>query len=192
LHGHGFLDDWLAAWGFDRSRWFLSLTSARISLTWFPSDTEILWNQRQAAQEGTLKKPSHLKVPTRQRCITSFSDLPPEVCHSVSDVLARVGDKWSILVIAMLARGTLRFSELKRSLGSISQKVLTTTLRGLERDGYLTRKVTPTIPPRVDYELTELGRDSLGPVTALAEWAILTRKRVEAARAKFDRNEHAG
>jgi DNA-binding HxlR family transcriptional regulator len=107
-------------------------------------------------------------------------------------VLARVGDKWSILVIAMLARGTLRFSELKRSLGSISQKVLTTTLRGLERDGYLTRKVTPTIPPRVDYELTELGRDALGPVTALAEWAILTRKRVEAARAKFDRNEHAG
>jgi len=116
--------------------------------------------------------------------------MPPDVCQSVSDVLARVGDKWSILVIAMLARGTMRFSELKRSLGSISQKVLTTTLRGLERDGYLTRKVTPTTPPRVDYDLTDLGRDALGPVTALAKWAISTRERVEAARAEFDGNEH--
>lgn len=133
-------------------------------------------------------KPSHLKVPTPQRCFSSISDLPPEVCQSVSDVLARIGDKWSILVIAMLSRGKMRFSEIKRSLGSISQKVLTTTLRGLERDGYLTRKVTPTIPPRVDYELTELGRDALGPVTALAKWAISTRERVEAARTEFDRN----
>jgi DNA-binding HxlR family transcriptional regulator len=146
--------------------------------------------KRQAVQEGTLKKPSHHKVSTRQKCATRFSDMPPDVCQSVSDVLARVGDKWSILVIAMLARGTMRFSELKRSLGSISQKVLTTTLRGLERDGYLTRKVTPTIPPRVDYDLTNLGRDALGPVTALAKWAISTRERVEAARAEFDGNEH--
>jgi DNA-binding HxlR family transcriptional regulator len=138
------------------------------------------------AQEGTLKNPSHAEVPKRQKCATSFSDLPPDVCQSVSDVLARVGDKWSILTIAMLSRGTMRFSELKRSLGSISQKVLTSTLRGLERDGYVLRIVTPTIPPRVDYELTELGRDVLAPVSILAGWAIENRGRVEGSRAEFD------
>ena len=88
--------------------------------------------------------------------------------------LARVGDKWSILVVCMLSRGSMRFTELKRSIGSISQKVLTTTLRRLERDGYITRKVTPSIPPRVDYELTELGTDVLVPVTALAMGHLLT------------------
>jgi len=133
-----------------------------------------------------LKKPSHLKVPKGRPCFNSFSDLPVDVCHSVSDVLARIGDKWSILVIAMLSRGSMRFTELKRSIGSISQKVLTTTLRGLERDGYVSRKVTPSIPPRVDYELTELGHDVLVPVTALAHWALLRRERVEQARSTFD------
>ena len=87
----------------------------------------------------------------------------------------------------MLSRGSMRFSELKRSLGSISQKVLTTTLRSLERDGYITREVTPSIPPRVDYALTELGRDVLIPVTALAMWAFSRREDVESARASFDR-----
>ena len=101
-------------------------------------------------------------------------------------MLARVGDKWSILVIAMLSRGSMRFTELKRSLGTISQKVLTSTLRGLERDGYVSRKMTPSIPPRVDYELTELGRDVLIPVKALAMWALSEKKRVEMARSAFD------
>ena len=133
-----------------------------------------------------MKKPSHLKVPEARPCVNSFSDLPPAVCQSVGDVLARVGDKWSILVIAMLARGSMRFTEIKRSIGSISQKVLTTTLRGLERDGYLSRTVTPSIPPRVDYELTDLGHDVLVPVTGLATWALLQRHRVERARAAFD------
>ena len=135
-------------------------------------------------------KPGHLNVTTPCRSI-GFSDLPADICHSVGDVLARVGDKWSILVIAMLSRGSMRFSELKRSLGSISQKVLTTTLRGLERDGYITRKVTPSIPPRVDYELTELGADVLIPVTALAMWAFSRRADVEAARACFDQQTEA-
>ena len=142
------------------------------------------------AQEGTLKKPGHPEVPRRQKCATSFSDLPPDVCESVSDVLARIGDKWSILTIAMLSRGSMRFSELKRSLGSISQKVLTSTLRGLERDGYVSRSVTPTVPPRVDYELTELGRDVLNPVRVLATWAIENRGRVEHSRAEFDQGSH--
>ena len=133
-------------------------------------------------------KPGHLKVPAPSDCCRlGFENLPPEVCQSVGDVLARVGDKWSILVIHMLSRRTLRFSELKRSLGSISQKVLTTTLRGLERDGYVTRTLTPSIPPRVDYALTDLGRDVLVPVTALASWAFARRGQIEAARESFDR-----
>lgn len=130
-------------------------------------------------------KLGHLNVTTPCQSI-GLSDIPADVCHSVGDVLARVGDKWSILVIAMLSRGSMRFSELKRSLGSISQKVLTTTLRGLERDGYITRKVTPSIPPRVDYQLTELGTEVLIPVTALAMWAFSRRADVEAARSCFD------
>lgn len=145
-------------------------------------------SKRTVPQGGTLKKLGHLQVPKPRPCIESFSDLPPAVCQSVGDVLARVGDKWSILLIAMLARGSMRFSELKRSIGSISQKVLTTTLRGLERDGYISRKVTPSIPPRVDYELTDLGHDVLVPVKALAEWALWQRERVEAARLHFDRS----
>ena len=131
-------------------------------------------------------KPGHLKVPVA--CGTlGWEDLSPEDCHSIGEVLARVGDKWSILVIHMLSRRTMRFSELKRSLGSISQKVLTTTLRSLERDGYLARRVTPSSPPRVDYELTELGRDVLRPVTGLASWAFIHREQIETARNSFDR-----
>ena len=133
-----------------------------------------------------MKKPSYLRAPRPRPCVESFSDLPPDICQSVGDILARVGDKWSILLIAMLARGSMRFSELKRSIGSISQKVLTTTLRGLERDGYISRKVTPSIPPRVDYELTDLGHDVLVPVKALAEWALAQREQVEEARRQFD------
>ena len=130
--------------------------------------------------------PSHLDV-TKLTCIARIDDLPADVCQSVTDVLARIGDKWSLLVIHMLSNGSMRFSELKRALSTISQKVLTTTLRGLERDGYITRTVTPSIPPRVDYELTKLGSDVLVPVTSLAMWAFLHRGEVEAARAAFDR-----
>src|SRR6202008_196981 len=79
-------------------------------------------------------------------------------CVAVSDVLARVGDKWSVLVVTRLGSGPIRFNELRRTVGGISQRMLTLTLRGLERDGLVTRTVFPTIPPRVDYELTDLGR----------------------------------
>ena len=127
-------------------------------------------------------KPSHLKVPAP----CGADDIPADVCQAVGDVLTRVGDKWSVLVFHLLSRRSMRFGELRRSLNLISQKVLTTTLRGMERDGYVTRTVTPTIPPRVDYELTELGRDVLTPVTALAMWALAHRGEVEAARKAFD------
>lgn len=114
------------------------------------------------------------------------SDLPVEVCASVSGVLAHIGDKWAILVVVALAGGSQRFSELRRSISAVSQKMLTSTLRNLERDGFVTRTVTPTIPPRVDYELTELGRDVMTPVSAIAQWALTRREQIEASRQAYD------
>src|SRR6478609_10755841 len=108
-------------------------------------------------QEGTKTTSGNLHV--------------PEDCRAVSEVLARVGDKWTVLVVATLGDGPKRFNELRRALGSISQRMLTLTLRGLERDGLVTRTVFPTNPPRVDYELTDLGRSLLEPVSALGAWA---------------------
>ncbi|GAA2843015.1 HxlR family transcriptional regulator [Aminobacter aminovorans] len=109
-----------------------------------------------------------------------------EDCRAVSDILQRVGDKWTVLVVGKLGAGAMRFNELRHAVGGISQKMLTTTLRGLERDGFVTRTVFPTIPPRVDYELTDLGRELLVPVFALGEWARLNQARVAEARMKFD------
>lgn len=111
---------------------------------------------------------------------------PTEDCRAVSEVLSRVGDKWTVLVVQYLGSGPMRFSELKRTIGGISQKMLTTTLRGLERDGFVTRTVFPTIPPRVDYQLTELGNELLAPVAALGEWARKNTTRIREAREKFD------
>ncbi|TPM27024.1 helix-turn-helix domain-containing protein [Mesorhizobium sp. B2-3-4] len=109
-----------------------------------------------------------------------------EDCRAVSEILQRVGDKWTVLVVGKLGAGPLRFNELRAAVGGISQKMLTTTLRGLERDGFVTRKVFATIPPRVDYELTELGHELLVPVGALGEWARKNTQRVQSARARFD------
>lgn len=109
-----------------------------------------------------------------------------ETCRAVSGVLARVGDKWSVLIVASLGKQPMRFNELKREIAGISQRMLTLTLRGLERDGLVTRTVFPTIPPRVDYELTALGRSLLVPVNALADWALKNAPKIEVAREKFD------
>ena len=109
-----------------------------------------------------------------------------EPCRRISDILSRIGDKWSLLVIRQLGDGPLRFSEIKRSLGSISQKMLTATLRGLERDGFVSRTVFPTVPPRVDYELTRLGRSLLEPVNGLSLWARQHRAAIADARERFD------
>ncbi|MEW6434367.1 MAG: helix-turn-helix domain-containing protein [Myxococcota bacterium] len=105
----------------------------------------------------------------------------------VRDVLSRIGDKWSVLVVALLGEGPMRFSELRRSVDGISQRMLTLTLRGLERDGLVTRTVTPTTPPRVDYELTRLGRTLLEPIMSLADWAEKNRPAIQAARERFDK-----
>lgn len=114
-------------------------------------------------------------------------------CRGISEVLARVGDKWTVLVVTYLGDGPMRFNELRRTIDGISQRMLTLTLRGLERDGFVTRTIFPTIPPRVDYELTPLGRDLLAPVTALSDWARKNQDRIRKAREKFDlRAEKSG
>ncbi|MBV8976535.1 MAG: helix-turn-helix transcriptional regulator [Alphaproteobacteria bacterium] len=109
-----------------------------------------------------------------------------EDCQAISPVLALVGDKWSILVVARLGQRTMRFNELRRDVEGISQRMLTLTLRGLERDGLITRTVFPTVPPRVDYALTPLGRSLLEPVTGLCEWAIENKSKLAEARRVFD------
>src|SRR5437762_12583750 len=108
-----------------------------------------------------------------------------EDCRAVSAVLARIGDKWSVLIVSRLGKGPMRFNELRREIGGISQRMLTLTLRGLERDGLITRTVFPIVPPRVDYELTGLGRSLPVPVTALGDWAMMNRPKIEPAQAKF-------
>ena len=107
-------------------------------------------------------------------------------CLAVRDVLNRVGDKWSVLVVGLLGEGTKRFSELRRSVEGISQRMLTLTVRGLERDGLVTRTIFPTIPPRVDYELTTMGRTLLKPINALAEWSEENRAAIQEARTRYD------
>jgi DNA-binding HxlR family transcriptional regulator len=101
-------------------------------------------------------------------------------------VLDRVGDTWSVLIVGSLANETRRYSELAQQIGGISPKMLTQTLRGLERDGLITRTVHPVIPPRVDYTLTDLGKSLLGLVEALSAWAEVHISDVIAARAAYD------
>lgn len=110
-------------------------------------------------------------------------------CRAVSGVLARVGDKWSVLIIVMLGDGPKRFNEIKRAVGGISQRMLTLTLRGLERDGLVTRTIFPTIPPRVDYELTKLGRSLWAAVEPLGLWAHSHMKDIHKAQEKFDQKK---
>jgi DNA-binding HxlR family transcriptional regulator len=131
---------------------------------------------KKIAQEGTVAIPGTLEGTLRV----------PDDCRAVSEVLARVGDKWTVLVVSTLGDGAKRFNELRRALGSISQRMLTLTLRGLERDGLVTRTVFPTVPPRVDYELTKLGRSLLEPVSALGLWARKNRPAIQDARSRFD------
>ncbi|MCY0998191.1 helix-turn-helix domain-containing protein [Myxococcus sp. MISCRS1] len=110
-----------------------------------------------------------------------------ESCLAVRDVLTRVGDKWSVLVVGSLGDGPLRFSDLKRGIEGISQRMLTLTLRGLERDGLVTRTQYPTVPPRVEYALTPLGHTLLDPVQELAKWALQSRAAIQTARGRYDK-----
>jgi DNA-binding HxlR family transcriptional regulator len=127
---------------------------------------------KKRAQEGTSVIPGNLHA--------------PEDCRAISEVLSRIGDKWTVLVVSTLGDGPKRFNELRHALGSISQRMLTLTLRALERDGLVTRTVFPTIPPRVVYELTRLGCSLLEPVNALGLWARRNRSAIQQARRRFD------
>ncbi len=110
-----------------------------------------------------------------------------EDCAATREILSLVGDKWSVMVIVNLGEGSKRFSDLKRAVDGISQRMLTLTLRGLERDGLLTRTVLPSNPPRVDYELTRMGESLLEPVSELADWAHGHIAEIRRAREAFAR-----
>ena len=108
------------------------------------------------------------------------------VCRVISGLLQRIGDKWTVLVVTTLADGSRRFNELRREIPTVSQRMLTLTLRNLERDGLVSRTVTPTIPPRVDYELTQLGKSLVGPLHAIELWALEHVEDIHDAHARFD------
>lgn len=130
-------------------------------------------------QEGKIFSPGHTRLTT--------SHAPDHsACAGISEVLARVGDKWSVLVVMELRDGSRRFNELKRAVTGISQNMLTHTLRGLERDGLVTRTQFQTIPPRVDYDLTPLGHSLRVPVEALGSWAIANRQAINEAQRIYD------
>lgn len=107
-------------------------------------------------------------------------------CGKVKEILARMGDKWTIFVIAMLAERPRRFNELKRLIGGVSQQMLTRTLKALERDGMVTRNVHPTVPPQVEYGLTDLGRSLAVPLMQLAGWVVEHLGAIEAHRSSYD------
>lgn len=123
------------------------------------------------AQEGTILKPGHQK--------------DPATCEHISRMLARICDKWTLLVVRTLGRGPRRFNALRRDVGEISQKMLTQTLRELEENGFVTRTVTPSKPPQVEYALTALGEEFLSPVLGLAGWVAVNSERITAARMAY-------
>ena len=151
------------------------------------------------AQERKNLSPGHINVPASGQA--QRGDVPTlqeeaaihgPICRSVTPVLNRVGDKWSMLIVMLLSNGPKRFMELKRAIDGISQRMLTLSLRNLERDGLVTRHVTPTIPPRVDYELTELGISLREPVQGLGNWAMAHIDCIRAAQERYDAREDGG
>jgi DNA-binding HxlR family transcriptional regulator len=124
-----------------------------------------------SGQEGTLALPGHQE--------------DTATCEHISRMLARISDKWTLLVVRALGRAPMRFNALKREIGEVSQKMLASTLRELEENGFVVRTVTPTTPPQVEYALTDLGRDFLCPVQALSNWTIKNSAQIDAARAAY-------
>ena len=116
-------------------------------------------------------------------------DPATEDCRALSSILARVADKWTVLIVVLLGDGPKRFNEIKRMVGGISQRMLTFTLRGLERDGLVTRTVFNTTPQRVDYELTELGSTLWNAIEPLSSWARTHINEILTSREQFDNND---
>lgn len=117
---------------------------------------------------------------------TAAACLETDIGQAVRELLDRVGDKWSLLIIGMLRAGELRFSELQRRIPGVSQRMLTLKLRSLERDGLVTRTVHAEVPPRVEYELTPMGQTLIGPALGLALWAVKHQPAISHAREAFD------
>lgn len=109
-----------------------------------------------------------------------------EDCRAVADILSRIGDKWTVFVVGRLSEGPARFNEMRREISGISQRMLALTLRGLERDGLVSRTVHPTVPPKVEYALTETGGTLIQILCGLGDWAQENRATIAAARARFD------
>jgi DNA-binding HxlR family transcriptional regulator len=137
-------------------------------------------------QEGTILIPNPAPEENNCQSPSLAQEHIPAQCTRVSAILARIGDKWSILVVMLLIAGPLRFNELRRQTNGISQRMLTLTVRGLERDGFVTRQVFPTVPPRVEYALTDLGRSLAVPVQGLGKWAIENTAQIHQAQEEFD------
>ena len=138
------------------------------------------------AQEGTFSSETNTYVPQ--------GTLSPSDCKGLSDVLASIGDKWTIMVVGSLSKGTLRYNEIQRRASGISQRMLTRTLKRLEADGIVNRTIFPTVPPRVDYELTQLGQTLRGALVPLQIWAsenketIMQNRKLEGVDALADKN----
>jgi DNA-binding HxlR family transcriptional regulator len=113
----------------------------------------------------------------------------PTECRASLETLARIGDKWTVMVVGALARGPIRYNQVRRVVEGISQRMLTLTLKGLEQDGLVSRTVYPTVPPRVEYELTDLGRTLIVPLQAVHAWTLEYRPAILAAREKFAERE---
>lgn len=119
-------------------------------------------------------------------------DHTSEACRPITELFQLIGDKWTIIVVVQLNSGPMRFSELRRAIPAVSQRMLTLTLRNLERDGLVSRKVTPTVPARVDYELTDIGVEFGEHILPIGKWAADNRARLQAARIAFDERLDAG
>lgn len=131
-------------------------------------------------EDGTLLSPGHIEGTDTPRRVETT-----QAC-AIRDLLDRLGDKWSLLVVELLGEGTRRFTELRREIDGISQRMLTLTLRRLERDGLVRRTVHPVVPPRVDYDLTPLGETLLEAVAPLVAWTRDHRAEIIAARDGYD------
>jgi DNA-binding HxlR family transcriptional regulator len=137
---------------------------------WFPEETTLQFI-RDEPQGGTLQTPDNQ---------TETPD-----CVLIGRLLSRVTDKWTVLIVRVLGRGPRRFNALRREVGEVSQKVLASSLRDLEENGFVSRTVTPVNPPQVEYALTELGEDFLRPVRSLAEWMLQNHARINDARSTY-------
>jgi DNA-binding HxlR family transcriptional regulator len=142
---------------------------------------ELIYSLRNFAQGGTFLDDTNTAV--------RVADHGHTACRASIETLARIGDKWTVLVVGALARGPIRYNQVRRVVEGISQRMLTLTLKGLEQDGLVSRTVYPTIPPRVDYELTDLGRTLIVPLKAVHAWTVEHQPAMLAAREKFAERE---